>query len=338
RDGKILLLDPRTGEVTGRLDGGQSEGWLALRWSPDGRRLIGGGYQSELAIWEVDGAGAPRLLPAMGLEVRALGWTADGARFFSADENGTVQLWTADGDHVLTLPTRNALVHGLFVLPDGDTLVVVNNTHPLVVYDPRPITAQTLLERRAWSRSELLRRLVDRAFANAVGPDEVAEHIRSSPAFEGLRTQALEAVAARGMNPNRVNSDVWSVVRYPGESREAVRLARARAEHYATRWPRWEFENTRAFARLRDGDPSGAAASARASMALGERSGVKAFPAERAILSLVACGAGELEAARAHLQQADAELLLPEWRHDAEARSIVDEARQMTAGRGCAAP
>ena len=105
-------------------------------------------------------------------------------------------------------------------------------------------------------------------------------------------------------------------------------LARRRAEVYAAQFPRWEFENTRAFARLRDEDFAGAAESALASIRLGQARGIDGFAPEWAILSLVATREGRMDEARTWLERAEAALGSPTWRHDPEARSIVDETRQ----------
>ena len=329
RDGSVWLLDAATGEPLRRLSAQGVDGWLTLRWSPDGRQLIGGGYQSAFAIWDLETAAEPVLVPAMGLEVRALAWSNDGERIFSSDENGTVQVWNRRGEHVLTLPTCSALVHDLFVEARGESVIVVNNVAPLVVYDPRPASLTVGVERRAWARSIRLRRQLEGVIRRAVSESDVAGKIAEDPAFAATRREALAVLEARGTNPNRVNSDVWEIVRYPGERRDAVRLSRQRAEDYAERFPRWEFENTRAFARLRDEDFEGAASSARESIRLGELRGIEGFPAEWAILSLVASHERRQEEALSLLRQAESALALPRWRHDGEARSIVDEAAQM---------
>ena len=333
RDRHIVLLDVATGAPVGRLRAPGADSWLALVFSPDGSRLVAGGYNGELTVWDTATLTPSASVPSMGLEVRALTFTPDGERLFSADENGTVQIWTPQGEHILTLPTRPAQVFALDLTPSNDSLVVLNNIHPLVVYDPRGPSLETRAIRRAWSHREAVRGRVDDLLDRLVTPGDVRRTIATDPSFSTIRSEALAAVRARGINPNLINSDVWAVVRYPGEPRPVVALGRARAEHYADAWPIWEFENTRAFARLRDGDVIGAAASAKRSIELGTQRGIGSFPAEHAIIALAEAEAGRRDEAEAWLATARGETELPQWRNDSEARSLVDEVGQRLSER-----
>jgi serine/threonine protein kinase/WD40 repeat protein len=328
RDRHIVLLDAANGTPVGRLRAPGADSWLALAYSPDGSRLAAGGYNGELTLWDMATLTRSTSVPSMGLEVRALTFTPDGERLFSADENGTVQIWTPDGEHILTLPTRPAQIYALDLAPSNDSLVALNNINPMVVYDPRGPSLETRAIRRAWSHREAVRARVDDLLLRLVTPGEVRRTIATDASFSSIRSEALAAVRARGINPNLINSDVWATVRYPGEPREVVALARARAEHYAEGWPIWEFENTRAFARLRDGDLVGAVSSARRSIELGTQRGIGSFPAEHAIIALGEAHAGRRDEAEALLMTARRETELPMWRDDSEARSLVDEVGQ----------
>jgi hypothetical protein len=111
-------------------------------------------------------------------------------------------------------------------------------------------------------------------------------------------------------------------------------LARARSEVAADGWPTWQVENTRALARLRDGDPEGALVSVERSVALQKEVGLTTHPTDWATASMALARLGRREEAEAMLRRAVAEAELEPWRGDAEVGALVAEAEAHLAQLG----
>lgn len=70
-------------------------GVRALAWSPDGTRLVSGGYNDELHIWNSETHKPVARLSGSFNGTTALAWSPDGNRVASANGNFTVKLWNA---------------------------------------------------------------------------------------------------------------------------------------------------------------------------------------------------------------------------------------------------
>jgi len=327
-DGAVLIVDAASGATLSSLPVADVDGWLSLAFSPDGTRLAGGAADGTLTVWTLDrpdlGVTADRL-PALGLEVRGLAFSGDGGRLFVGDEHGTIQIWSVkELDNLATLPGVGSLVVRLAVGTGSERLVAMSERYPLAIFDPRPSAE----ERARWSERERRRQALDLLVEREGGSAEVVRALAADPALAADATTLAAMARARGDNPNELNSWAWGTLRYPGEPAERVARARRVAELCADGWPRWEFENTRALARLRDGDATGAIASAERSMALGRERGVEAAPTEWAVVAMARAQLGEREAGRSALAEATRALEQPPWNDDGEARAIVDEARR----------
>ncbi|MCC6622603.1 MAG: protein kinase [Deltaproteobacteria bacterium] len=333
RDGTVALVDPTSGATMRALPVGDVDGWLALAFSHDGARLAGGAADGTFTLWSLDRADGDEViadrLPSLGLQVRGLVFTPDGERLFVGDEHGAVQIWSVkDLDHIATLPGVGSLIMRLAMSPESGVLVAMTERFPLATFEPWPPSPELHAAHVRWSERARLREALDALFEREGGAAAVIDAVLRDPAL-ALQADALTRMArARGDNPNELNSWAWGQVRYPGAAGERVARARRVAEICADGWPRWEFENTRALARLRDGDLVGAIASAERSMALGVERGVADLPTEWAVIALARVGLGARDEAIAALDKAERALTRPPWDADGEARSIVDEARR----------
>ena len=93
RDGSILLWDPRRPGAPRRLDG-HARDVLALVFSPDGR-LISGGLDKCVRVWDVEGGRAILTLRDHGAAVTGLAISRDGGRLASSSFDHTVKVWEA---------------------------------------------------------------------------------------------------------------------------------------------------------------------------------------------------------------------------------------------------
>jgi WD40 repeat protein len=99
----------------------------ALAWSPDGRRLAGGGGDGLLFVWEPAAGPQPAAaLAGHGAPITAVAWGADGRHLASADETGPALLWRADALDAPPQPLgpADAGATRLAFAPDGRALAV----------------------------------------------------------------------------------------------------------------------------------------------------------------------------------------------------------------------
>ena len=66
-----------------------------VAYSPDGRRLVTGGMDETVRIWESASGSPIHVLPGHDSFVRAVAFNGDGTRIASASEDRTVRLWDA---------------------------------------------------------------------------------------------------------------------------------------------------------------------------------------------------------------------------------------------------
>ena len=96
----------------------------AVGWSPDGSRLVSGGDDGTVRVWE---AGSGRLLHTLTGHtggVRSVGWSPDGSRLVSGGDDGTVRVWEAGSGRLLhTLTGHTGGVRAVGWSPDGSRLV-----------------------------------------------------------------------------------------------------------------------------------------------------------------------------------------------------------------------
>ncbi len=128
---EVLLLDPATGALTGRLPG-QNGAVTALAYSRDGRLLAVAsgvsGVGAEIRLYPVgpDGKPAPRpahLLAGHTDLVHALDFSPDGKTLASCGYDKLIKLWdVASGKEVRTLKEHSDSVYAVAFGPDGKLL------------------------------------------------------------------------------------------------------------------------------------------------------------------------------------------------------------------------
>ena len=139
------LTPPATALV--RVVTGHTGGVLAVGWSPDGSRLVSGGYDGTVRVWQ---AGSGRLLHTLTGHtggVLAVGWSPDGSRLVSGGYDGTVRVWDPTTEHAITLAGHPGGVRALAWSPDG-TRLVTSDGGKVRVWDPTTGTTITTLSGR----------------------------------------------------------------------------------------------------------------------------------------------------------------------------------------------
>jgi len=115
----IKVWDPQTGNEINSLAGhGNFVGSLAF--SPDGRWLASGSYDSTIKLWDLSSGRELNTLKGHSGSITALDFTPDGQFLVSGSDDGSARLWQAQtGALLATMVTLNKGDDWLVVTPDG---------------------------------------------------------------------------------------------------------------------------------------------------------------------------------------------------------------------------
>ena len=139
-DNVVWLLDSRSGALR-RVLRGHTNNANVVRFSPDGTRIVTGGYDHTLRIWD-SATGAPlRSIP--NTAVQAAAFNREGTLIATGTEDGKIELRNGSGDHVATMLPGSA-VYSVAFSPDGKRLAAgcADNTIRLWDVDTQEETAQ----------------------------------------------------------------------------------------------------------------------------------------------------------------------------------------------------
>ena len=93
---------------------------LSVGWSPDGARLLRGGDDGTVRLWEAASGRELAVLEGHNGRVWSVGWSPDGARLLSGGADGTVRLWeAASGREQAVLEGHKGPVWSVGWSPDG---------------------------------------------------------------------------------------------------------------------------------------------------------------------------------------------------------------------------
>jgi WD40 repeat protein/tRNA A-37 threonylcarbamoyl transferase component Bud32 len=92
----------------------------SVAFSPDGRRIVSGGWQGTLMVWDVATGRKALTLKGHTRRVRSVAFSLDGRRIVSGSDDGTVKVWdSASGREALTLKGHNTFVRSVAFSADG---------------------------------------------------------------------------------------------------------------------------------------------------------------------------------------------------------------------------
>ncbi len=318
RDPYVRLSDAYTGEPIGKALPGAGP-YAALDWSPDGRALAGGAEDGAVRVWNMPEGVSEVQTPGAGSTISALTWSHRGQRLILGYESGALVIADASSlEFLVTLPKAPTDLCLVQATRDGRAIIASGRTVSLVAYEIEPRAPPAARER--WMR---VREKANQILATEPGAGEKLEALGIS-----LESELAHQIRARGINPNALNSDAWGRVLIDKADTESFRLARKSAEVAADAWTLWNFENTRALARFRDGDFEGALKSAMRSIELQVEAKIMAHPIDHAVAAMSAFELGRISESAQYLNFAVRDANDPMWRSDAEVWQVVDEARR----------
>ena len=90
----VKVWDTRTGEEMFFLRGHTNDVLNAM-YSPDGRRIVTGGYDNTAKVWDAETGANLVTLRGHSYEVRVEGFSPNGRQIATVSRDGTVRIWTA---------------------------------------------------------------------------------------------------------------------------------------------------------------------------------------------------------------------------------------------------
>jgi WD40 repeat protein/serine/threonine protein kinase len=114
-------------------------GVMTLAFSPDGRRLVAGGEENTVKIWDVQ-TGQEQTLKGHSGDVWAAAFSPDGRWVASGGEDSTVKVWDGrSGALVHNFRGHTGLVTGVAFSPDGRRLFSGSRDHTVKVWGLTPL-------------------------------------------------------------------------------------------------------------------------------------------------------------------------------------------------------
>jgi WD40 repeat protein len=139
-DKTLKVWDARTGQETLK---GHTDTVSSVAFSPDGKRLLSGSFQT-VKVWDAQTGQKTLTLKGHTLGVKSVAFSPDGKRLASASEDKTVKVWDAQtGQEILTLKGHTHFVNSVALSPDGKRLASASVDKTVKVWDA-PISQGTL--------------------------------------------------------------------------------------------------------------------------------------------------------------------------------------------------
>ncbi len=134
----IHLLDAESWADVATLTG-HSGNIYALAFGPDGARLVSGGVDRALRVWDVRRRAPLAALTGHSDEIFAALFSPDGKRILSGGRDTVIRVWDAETfDEITQLHGHTSYVYCLAFSPDGSTLASGGGDNTVRVWGTRP--------------------------------------------------------------------------------------------------------------------------------------------------------------------------------------------------------
>lgn len=118
-------------------------------WSPDGTKVVAGGWESRLLVWNLQTLKS-EFECRHDRYVNDCAWSPDGTRLLSASDDATVRLWDAtQGDLIAALEGHTERITICAWIMDGNSFVTASDDGTLRIWDTQSTEVRHVLEQGA---------------------------------------------------------------------------------------------------------------------------------------------------------------------------------------------
>jgi WD40 repeat protein/serine/threonine protein kinase len=294
---------------------------IALRFSPDGRRLATG--SADARIWDLATGKVVYTFAGHKVRVTDVDFSPDGRAVASAGDTEAL-VWDATNGRVLRRFRGHAgVVLGARFSPDGKWLVTSGDDGTLKVWD-------AALSPLDWHGAEA-RTLVEERFARLLRTADVLDDLRSDARLsDEVRQLALQLAREEGDNPARLDLAAWDLVKQPGQDSATLKRALRWSEAACRLEPEdGELVDTLALVQYRLGDHQEALTTLARAEALNAAHFDGPNPFDLALRALIEIQLGQLEPARVRLARVHELLKSPLWAESEDASVMLREAEAL---------
>ncbi len=142
-DSRIQIFDAATLDLVGEVDAAPAQA-IAAAWDSAGQRVVFGGDDGQVKLWDVDTNRVQELFKASG-PIAALAFTVDEMRVAVATNDGLAQVWSLRSRSAVDLRGHGAALTDIDVSPDGKLIATSAKDNTVRVWDAARGTQQTLL-------------------------------------------------------------------------------------------------------------------------------------------------------------------------------------------------
>jgi WD40 repeat protein len=135
---RLWLLDLDSGERMLEFRGHTLD-VEAVQFSPDGRRIVSGGLDGTIRMWDSGTGEAVGVLQGHESIVRAVAFNPSGSLVASASDDRTIRLWDASTFREISVLPQASIAYALAFLPDGSRLAAGYADSTIGLWDPETL-------------------------------------------------------------------------------------------------------------------------------------------------------------------------------------------------------
>jgi len=108
----------------------------SVAFSPDGKRIISGNWDSTINVWDAETGDELRTLRGHKKCVESVAFSPDGRRIVSGSDDKTIKIWdAATGTELMTLRAHGRSINSVAFSPDGKRIVSGSEDNTIKVWD-----------------------------------------------------------------------------------------------------------------------------------------------------------------------------------------------------------
>ncbi|MFO1167805.1 MAG: WD40 repeat domain-containing protein [Rhodoblastus sp.] len=131
----MRLYDFATGKIARVFRDPDRNVIMALDFSPDGRRILSGGQDGSVLLWDVEGDRPPRKFEGHDSDVYGVRFLPDGKRIASASDDMTARIWNVEtGEALRTFEAGSGTDLRMAISPRGDRIAAGASTGRINVW------------------------------------------------------------------------------------------------------------------------------------------------------------------------------------------------------------